>query len=264
MTQTTGADIEGSGVEHPTFVPPVNATEDDPEPTAPRGGRNESFFTTEQLEKARREERDKQQREKARLKERNDAMAAELDELRKFREQQERERQAAERKAQKKQRLEEEKDLSAKEILLRREQEWEQQQQKWEQKFAQLEAKSRLENQAMQLQVYIQRRVAEEQAARTIAPQFVDYIHGSTPEEVEASIELAKQKTSEILAEVAGQKTESARQSGPSLRTGPSDIGSVTEIQDDGVDYTNMDMKTYLEKVRPKLGISGGNQGMFA
>jgi hypothetical protein len=60
---------------------------------------------------------------------------------------------------------------------------------------------------------YRARRVGEEVAARAIAPQFVDYIAGSTTDEVEASIQLAKSKTAEIAAEMqeARQKSDQPR-----------------------------------------------------
>lgn len=57
-----------------------------------------------------------------------------------------------------------------------------------------------------QAAAYAERRIAEEQAARTIAPQFIDYVTGESVQDIELSIELAKAKTAEILAEVAGQR----------------------------------------------------------
>lgn len=258
-TQTLGADIEGSGVEHPTRVPGTDAPDD---VTPPQ--RNSEFqFTTEQIEKARREEREKVQREKARLKERMDAQTAELEELRKFREEQERQRLAEERKQQKKQKTEDEKDLSAKELLMRREQEWEQRLADQERRFEQMEAQSRLEREVMRLQVYIQRRVAEEQTAGNIAPQFIDYISGTSEEEVEAAIELARNKTAEILAEVTNQR-RNQQPRGVSVSAGPSAIGSQSEMPTDETDFTNMTLHDYMTKVRPKLNIGGGGQGLFS
>lgn len=253
--QKQAADIEGSHVEPPTFVTSEPVTQ---EPAS----RTESFFTTEQLEKARAEERQKVQSEKARLKAKYDAQVAELEELKAAQAKVDAERAAEEKKRAKAKRQEDEKDLSAKEILARREAEWEARLQEQEQRFVQMEARARLEQEAMKLQVYIQRRVAEEQSAKTIAPQFVDYITGTSVDEVELAIELAKQKTAEILAEVTNAAPP-PRAQGVSPHSGPANIGSVTETQGDEVDYTNMSLSTYLEKVRPKLNIGGGGQGLF-
>ena len=180
-TQTVGADVETGDVEAPTRVPSTNALPPEGEPTTPPVRNSEFQFTTEQIEKARQQERDKVQREKARLKERMDAQTAELEELRQFREAQEAKRLAEERKEAKKAKAEDEKDLSAKEIMIRREAEWENRFTEQERRFEQMEAQSRLEREVMKLQVYIQKRVAEEQGEGTIAPQFVDYITGTSP-----------------------------------------------------------------------------------
>jgi hypothetical protein len=256
-TQTIATDVDGANVEHPTQV--ISNTPDTPVPTPPARS-TEFAFTVEQIEKARREEREKVQREKQRLKDQMAQQTAELEELRQFREAQEAAKQAEERKKAKAEKSEAEKDMSAKEILARRELEWENRFTEQERRFQQMEAQSVLEREAMKLQVYIQKRVAEEQAQGNIAPQFVDYITGTSPEEVELSIEMAKVKTAEILAEV----TSASRPRGVSVSAGPSSIGSQSEMESDEVDYRNLSLKDYLEKVRPKLGIGGGGQGLFS
>lgn len=263
-TQTQAADIEGSQVEHPTQVLPLGTpVEDDGTYTEPDPRNSEFRFTTEHIEKARREEREKVQKEKARLKAELDAQKTELDQFRQFKEQQEAERAAQVQADALAKRNKDEEELSAKDLLARREQEWQQklaeQERKVQQQFAQLE----LEREATRLQGYIQRRVIEEQNARSLAPQFTDYITGSTVEEVEASIELAKAKTAQIMEEVAQQRASSGQARGVSVASGPSSMGSVTETDGGEVDYTTLSMKEYLEKVRPKLGIGNGGQGLF-
>lgn len=259
MPQTVGADIEGANVEPPAQV--ITSAL----PVEPPQGRTADFqFTAEMLEKARREERDKLQRARERDKERQKALESELAELRSFRQEQEKAEQAKQRKAQREAKREEEKDLSAKEILARREAEWESRFTEQENRLVQMQAQARLENEAMKLQVYIQRRIAEEQGAGTIAPQFVDYIgYASTPEDVEREIELAKTKTAEILAEVASAR-QPQRQQGVSLSAGPGNIGSVTETtDDDDVDYRELSLADYI-KMRPRLGIGRGGQGLLS
>jgi hypothetical protein len=61
------------------------------------------------------------------------------------------------------------------------------------------------------LHAYLVRRIAEE--ADTIAPELIDYIGGSTADEVEQSITMAKQKTANILE---GVRQAQARPSMPS------------------------------------------------
>lgn len=262
-TQTQAADIEGNQVEHPTQVLPLGTpVEDDGTYDEPDTRNSEFRFTAEQIENARREERNKVQKERARLKAELDAQKAELEQFRQFKEQQEAERLAQVEAQAKAQRDAEEQELSAKEILARREQEWTdqmaKQQREVEQRFAQLE----LEREATRLAAFIQRRVFDEQQAKTIAPQFVRYISGSTEEEVEASIELAKASTAEIMADIASQGA-GLRARGVSVASGPSSMGSVTETEGDDVDYTKLSMKDYLEKVRPRLGIGQGGEGLF-
>lgn len=52
---------------------------------------------------------------------------------------------------------------------------------------------------------YTMRRVAQESAAGTVAPQFIEYIGGDSEDAVEQSIEQAMAKTAEIASEVAHQ-----------------------------------------------------------
>lgn len=266
MTQSMGADIEGAGVERPAYVPPATQTAPPP-PAAPPS--SDTYFTVEQIEKARAEERSKVQAEKDRLRSKFKETEQELEALRKAMDEQKKEQERMNRAKAAKERRAREKDMSAKDILEEREKEWEQRFSEQQARFAQLEAQAALERQAQKLENYIVRRVSQEQAAKTIAPQFVDYITGSSEEEVEASIELAKQKTAEIAAEVSQQlqgyqAQPQGQPRGVSVSSGPANFGSQTDIRDDDIDYTTLSMKDYLEKVRPKLGIGGGGQGLFS
>ena len=64
-----------------------------------------------------------------------------------------------------------------------------------------------------QLREYRQQRLAE--CADEIAPQFADYVNGNTVEEVDASIELAKTKTQQIMEEIASAQTAQRRGAAP-------------------------------------------------
>lgn len=276
-TQTSAHDVsDGSGVT--TGTPDLRDSQyrNDPQqaPTFADDGRNAAFqFTKEQIEKARQEERNKHQQALKREREQRQAYEQELADLRAFKEAQEKARKEAQEEADRKAKRDARKDLSAKEQLelerQERERELKQLQQSWEHKFNQMEAKHRLEQQLLQLQSYIQRRVNEEIAAETIAPQFVDYIDGTSPEEVEASIERAKEKTAQIL-EIVAQQTGSStgRYQGVSVSTGPSsmtsDLGGFQQSEDD-IDWENIDFPTFVKnRHKTPAGRAHTEGGMFA
>lgn len=66
-------------------------------------------------------------------------------------------------------------------------------------------ARDRLEAQAADLDAYRQQTVAHATSSKTIAPQFVPFIMGTSREEIDAQIEQAKASTAEIAAEITGQ-----------------------------------------------------------
>ena len=293
MPQRTGTDVAGSNVTAPDRVPAVDLRDPqyilqdaanqpdpdpapaDPEPVLPPA-QNVPSFTAEQIEKARREEREKVLKRLENEKTRAAEYAKELEELRAYRE-------AAEAETARQQKLEErrlkkeaEKDLDAKEILARREEEWDKRQaddrKALEDQMAQLRAERdqeraqlALERETLQLQNYITTRVNEELNAKTIAPQFVRFISASTREAVDQQIEDAIAATTEILNEVAGQQSAAPpRATGVSTNTGPSSVGSMTEMNSEPIDYTKLTLKEYVEKVRPQLQIEKRDNGIFS
>ena len=48
-----------------------------------------------------------------------------------------------------------------------------------------------------------------------------------------------------------------------STNTGPSSVGSMTEIKPEPIDYTKLTLKEYVEKVRPQLQIEKRDNGIF-
>lgn len=254
MSQPIAYDVEGSQV-----TPPQQMVS--PPPAPPAQTYNNEFFTQDQLEKARREEREKVQSALARQKEQQAALKAELDELRKFREEQEAKANAEAKKEARKRKTEDEKDLSARELLARREEEYQARFDEMQRQLQQQAAQMALERQHMQLMSYIQQRVAEEMAAKNIAPQFRDYITGTSQEEVEASIELAKAKTAEIMNEFQETFSQQGHR-GVSVSSGPSSMGSVPEIGQQEPDFTTMTYADYV-KNRQRLQPAQKDQGIF-
>jgi hypothetical protein len=55
----------------------------------------------------------------------------------------------------------------------------------------------------------------------TIEPRFLDYITGNTPDEIDASIAMAQQKTSELMADIAEAQLGQRRASAPQVSGAP-------------------------------------------
>lgn len=162
----------------------------------------EQYFTAEQVERFRKQEREKlhldlqrQSEQLEQLKSQVGTFAAEREAFQRA----EAERQAAEEAAQRKAAEEE---MSARQLL-------EQQKAEWENRFSQLEQERALEratlekeNEFVALQAYIQKRVREESEAQTIVPELMDLINGSTQEEIEQSIARLREKTDAIVKQM--------------------------------------------------------------
>jgi ribosomal protein L44E len=225
---------------------------------------NIRYFTEDEVEKFRADERSKLQQELERTKAQQAQTAADLKKLtdaQAEKDQAEADRIKAEQDAA---RVAAEADMDAKSILENRTQDWETRFTSLQEEMRQKDAAHILERQALELQGYIQSRVAQELGEKNIAPQLAKFVDGTSVEEVEASIANVKQTTAEIAQELAAEQ-EQARRDTPGISThqGPSSMGSVPELTEE-IDYTQLSMKDYLEKVRPKLGIGQGGQGLFS
>lgn len=242
------------------------------QPTTGDGGQpggTSRFFSEEELnaaiEKARQQEKDKLYPTISKADERSKAMQDELKELRAFQKKQEKaeaDREAAVAAERKKA---EEAELSARELIERRQAEF-------DARLAQIDAENQQRVALMEkeiefsrLQAYTQRRVSEE--SENIAPELIDFVGGNTPEEVEASIELVKSKTAQLVENIqaAGQRRRAAMPGvAPSAGTngvGPMDAPGQRELTD--ADIKGMGMAEYAE-LRKKLGMAGAqNRGLF-
>ncbi|MEV4576036.1 hypothetical protein AB0K16_22600 [Nonomuraea jabiensis] len=215
----------GSGEVPPTNtpapsleVPPAPAPQplSQPVPQAPTQDPNVRYFTADEVERFRAQERDKLYPQLQQLQERVSSFEAERETAR----QAEQERIRAEEDAARQAREEE---MSVRQLLEEREREW-------ETRFAALE-KERLFN---ELQAYIQRRVREESDGQTIAPELLDLVNGSSPEEVEASIARLREKTSAIVSNMQAAASQMAAPPAPPrgvtpagyAATGPMDMHS--------------------------------------
>lgn len=240
-----------------------------PTPSAPPAPQR--TYTEADLEKARQQEKSKLYAELEKLREQTSTLPSiteELDALRKEREQ--RESSAAEEKAKREEaeRVRAEAEMSAKELLEKRNQEWEDRLAEMQREREAERAMLEQERKFSQLRDYTQQRVQQE--SENIAPELLDLVDGSTPEEVDASIERLKAKSLAIAEKV--RETQQARvsqQQGVSSNgfstTGPMDMlpssqtYSAEEIQ-------AMSPKEFAEKVRPHFigqGSAARNRGMY-
>lgn len=224
---------------------------DPPAPTTPEGGRT---FTAEEIEKARREEKDK-------LYGSMEEMKKELAALRKAREAQEKAEADARKKAEEdtakaeaaaKKKAEDEMELRG--LLTTKEQEW-------EQRFQALEAEREMERELLnkerrygQLRDYRTSRIEAEQ--EEIMPQLRDLI-ATGPDEaaIEASIVTMKERTEQIVGQINAHTAQTRQQQKGSTVTAPP-VGPL-ESQPENLNLTaadlkNMDIDTYA-KYRDRL-----------
>lgn len=243
----------------------TSETEDSPEGEPKGTGR---FYSEEEykaaLSKVRQQEREKLYPQISKSDERTKAMADELKELKAFQrraEKAEKDRQAAIDAERKKA---EEAEMSAKQLVEKRQAEYESRLAEFQ---AQQEAKVAVMEKELafsRLQGYIQRRVSEE--AENIAPELTDFISGDTEEEVEASIERVKAKTSQLLENM---KSAGARQRASMPGVAPAaGTNGVTPLDEPGErqlsaeDISGMGMGEFA-KLRERLGMNGTGQGLF-
>lgn len=187
-----------------TITIPATPAPAEPEPAAPPASQNSRFFTEEDIEAARKQEKDKLYGKVDKLQQQLDLFNQEREAALK----EAQERAEAEAKAV---REREEAEMSAKDLLTKKEDEWNSQlnsvQEEWEKKFNALQAESEAkealleaERKFQELESYKSRRIQE--AQDDIAPQLVRFIKGNSEEEIEASISDAIASTHAIMEEV--------------------------------------------------------------
>lgn len=221
-------------------------------------------FTVEDLEKARREERDKLYSRITRTDEKFKTVEEELQILRQEREQ----RLAAETDARKaaddaaRQRQADE--LSAKDLLAAREAEWKTQQEQLQADMNRQMELLRKETQLAQLKAYIQKRIGEERGS--IEENLIDLITGNDEAEVEASISLMKEKSQRI-REAAQAAFTNARSGMPGVSTaggGQIDPAATPEGQITDEQIRNMSMSEYAKfRQQHNVGNGSGNVGIY-
>jgi hypothetical protein len=169
-------------------------------------------FIKDQVEQARREEKDK-------LYPRIDDLTTQMQILTQERDARLQAEQEAQQQAAEQERLRQEAEMSSKDLIAQTETNFNRQLQELKDERDR-EAALRLREQELgRVSDYRHQRLTEEQS--TIAPQLVDFVQGFTPEQIDQSIELAKTKTAEIMAEVQGAQLNQRRQAAPPIAGAP-------------------------------------------
>jgi hypothetical protein len=239
--------------EDPTPPPPPAG---DPKPPAAPAGKT---FTTEDIEKARKEEKDK-------LYKSIEDMKGELSAMKAEREAREKAAKDAEKAAKDAEKAKTEEEMSAKQLLEQRAQEWEQRFAEMQANQAKAEALLEQERKFSGLMEYRSQRMQAE--VDNILPQLIDMISGGSEEEIEQSIERLKAKTAQIVGDVQ-QAQQAQRQGMPGTKitappSGPMEAQPGTETLT-AEDIRNMDMNEYGKKRHLLMGAAAQkrNQGLF-
>jgi hypothetical protein len=243
-------------VNDPAQQPPID-------PEAPISRAQMEEILNAERERVRKEEKDKLYPQIAELGET-------VKTLKEAEEAREADRIAAEQHAAEEERLRQEAEMSAVERVQQIESTWETRFQQMQQERDAERAMLDKERQLGQLTTYTAQRIAEE--AGDIAPQFRDYIRGNSPEEIEQSITMAKQKTAEIVNEFQQAGLNNRRQLAPPISGSPPvDPAAVTGEQQTmeltAAQIRDMSMDEY-QQYRAQLLQAGSqrvrDQGVYA
>lgn len=244
---------EGGGdtlILPPEATPPAPTGDavDTPTPPPAPAGRT---FTAEDIERARREEKDKVYKTLEDTK-------TELEALRKEREDRQKREADAQRQAEEAAKKAAEDEMSAKELIEQKEREW---QARFDQEAAErqrMEATLEMERRYSALQEYRAVRLAEE--GDEIVPELRDMVTGNSEEEIEQSLSDLKDRSARILGNVlAAQQQQRAGMRGVPVTAppvGPMDNEPGYE-QVTADDIRNMDMATYSKNRQRLLGAAG-------
>lgn len=222
------------------------------------------IFTEEEVEKIRRQEKDKLYKKIEEESSRVKTLEEQLNSLTQEREQARLEAEERAKREQELLRQRETEELSAKDLLLKREEEFNQRLQQVEEEFSsklseierQRQAQEALlekEREIQALESYRQRRIAEEQ--ETIIPELRDLIAGNTPEEIDESIAVLRDRSNAIIESIQQATQQQQGRLRGVLPTAPptGPVENQTEYQTlSAEDIRNMPMDQYV-KMRERL-----------
>jgi len=253
---------EGQAPDPPGITVPVTEVETPPaqksEEKAESKGSGKTFSEAD-IEKARKEEKDK-------LYKSLEDMKSELSALRKEREEREKAAKEEQKRLADEAKKKAEEEMSAKELLAQKEQEWEQRFMSLQQERERDQAILERERQFSALQDYRAQRMAAE--ADNILPELIDLVAGNSQEEIEQSIERLRERTAKIVGNVQAAQQQARREMPGTKITAPpmgpmdNQPGYETLSPDD---IRSMDMATYAKRREQLLGAASQNRnkGLF-
>lgn len=251
-------------------APPASQTAP-PQQYAPPASVGGQFFTHEDIEKARREERDKLYGRISKTDEKFKTLEDEVAALRQTAQQRSDAEAAARQAADDALRAQQQEELSAKELISQREAEWKQRFEEMERKRENDRLIYEKDKAYQEMRNYIIRRSGEETAQGLVGPELIDFIVGETPEQVEASIVILRDKTKRILEGIReGQQQNRAGMPGVSTSGQPPAGGPLDNLtgqqtqQLSAADIARIPMSQWHE-ARQQLGLGSGdsNQGLY-
>lgn len=235
-------------------------------PTPVQQSQPEARFTTEDLQKAREQEKQKLYSQIETLTQGQQAMNEELSRLRGEREAREQAVQEAREAAEAEARRQAEEEMGVRDLLTSKEAEW-------EQKFQQLQSdreRDRVllerERQYSELMEYRNRRVQE--LSDDIIPELQDLVVGSTPDEIDASLAGLVERSNKII-ESATSAAQAARRDmrGTGITapaTGPLDQPSGQPSSFTAAEIADMDPQTYAKHRASLLNLaSAAKRGLI-
>lgn len=250
-------------------IPPVIENQNPQSVTIPVPVPAQKTFTEDDLARVREQEKAKLYKELESLREATSSLptvTAELEALRKEREERASREAAAKTEAEHEAKARAEAEMSAKELL-------ESRQAEWQGKLDAIQREREIERATLDkerefaaLRDYTQARITQEQGK--IAPELIDLVDGNSQAEIDASIERLKAKSAAIAEKVRGTQQQAASQqrgvspSGLNM-TGPMDMLPTTQTYT-SEDIAKMPMKEYVAKIRGQF-VHGDarNRGMF-
>lgn len=235
---------------------------------------NSKLFSQDEVENIRKQEKDKMYKrlEEADLRvkameEQMNIIASEREAARKEAE----ERAAKEAEILRQRELDE---LSAKELLLKKEDEFNQRintvEQEWQGRLAEIESQRQAqeallekERQMQELVHYRNQRLQQEQ--ESIIPELIDLVSGNSPEEIENSISILRERSSAIIESIqqATQQSQGRLRGAPVTAPPVGPMETQTEYQQlSADDIRNMSMEKYAQ-MRERLLNARSSRGRF-
>lgn len=191
------------------------------------------FFTAEDVANVRKQEKDK-------LYPRIEELSTELRTLRAEREHTLREKEEQEARLAEEARLKAEEAMEVRELLQKKDEEWQSRFASVQEELEQRDAMLERERELQELTEYRNQRIAAE--TNSLMPELLDFVTGNSREEIDASLNAVKERTSRILSQVQNSQASHRQQMTGTRPTAPP-MGPVEENDSMQRTYTADDIR---------------------